>query len=400
MSTGSSEPLHLATRCIHAGSRPSPGAPGVVPTIDRSTTFLQHPGTHELTDAGRWSEAWVYARYANPTVAAAERRLADLEGAEGSLLFGSGQAAMATALMACLAPGEAVAASAELYGGTVDLLENGIAPRGHRLERFAIASEDELARALDSGVRLVLVETLTNPTVKVADLPRISAQAKAAGALVLVDATFATPALQRPLEHGADVVMHSGTKAIAGHSDVSAGVLSTADPELYASLWKWRKRLGGVLDPDAAYLLDRGLRTMFLRVRAQCEGATALAAALEAHPDVAAVHHPSLASHPDHDLAAQLLDGPGSVLAFELAAGDGALRPFVGALHLATDAPSLGGVETLVSLPRYMSHPGLNDDQLRAAGIGPGTVRVALGIEHPQDLVRDFEQALAGLAPG
>lgn len=394
MSTGSTAPLHLATRCVHAGRRATPEAPGVVPPIDRSTTFLQHPGTHALTDEGRWSEAWVYSRYANPTLAAVEERLANLEGAGGALLFGSGQAAMATALFGCLAPGDAVAASKELYGGTVDLLENGIAPRGHRLERFALASEVELASALESGVRLVVIESLTNPTVAVADLPRIAAQVSAAGARLLVDGTFATPALQRPLEHGADLVMHSGTKAIAGHSDVTAGVLAASDPDLLQSLWTWRKRLGGVLDPEAAYLLDRGMRTLFLRVRAQCEGASALAAALETRPEVRAVHHPSLPSHPGHALAQQLLDGPGSVLALELAAGDGALRPFVAALQLASDAPSLGGVETLVSLPRFMSHAGLDEQQLRAAGIGPGTVRVALGIEHPDDLVADFLQAL------
>ena len=254
-----SKELHLSTRCVHAGRRPDPLDPGMVLGIDRSTTFLQHPASHELTDAGHWDEAWVYGRYANPTVAAVESKLADLEGAKSSLLFSSGQAAMGAALFACLQPQEPIAAARELYGGTVDLLANGLEPRGHHLHRFAVGNAEELDAALAAGAGLVVVESLSNPIGLVADLPRIIEQVKAKGARLLVDATFATPALQRPLSFGADLVMHSGTKAIAGHSDVTAGVLSTDDPLLTKSLWAWRKRLGSVLDPAAAFLLELSL---------------------------------------------------------------------------------------------------------------------------------------------
>lgn len=389
MSSDSAKYMGLSTRCVHAGTRPGPDSPGLVPRIDRSTTFVQFPQTHVLTDAGRWQEALVYSRYANPTVAAVEQRIAALEGAQGSLLFGSGQAAMAAALFACLEPGAPVAAARELYGGTLDLLES-LQGQGHACLPFAVSSAQGLARALNSGARLVVCESLSNPATVVADLPRMAEQIHAVGGLLLVDATFATPALQRPLEHGADLVMHSATKALAGHSDVTAGVVSAAKSELLSQLWTWRKRLGGILDPAAAYLLDRGMRTLALRVRAQCEGASALAKALAERPEVRAVHHPSCTDHPQHELAARLLDGPGSVLSFELAAGDGALRDYVARLELACDAPSLGGVETLVSLPRFMSHAGLDDAGRRAAGIGAGTVRVAVGIEDPADLVADF----------
>lgn len=393
MSSDSAKIMGLSTRCVHAGARPGPNSPGLIPRIDRSTTFVQSPETHALTDAGRWEEALVYSRYANPTVAAVEQRIAVLEGAHGSLLFGSGQAAMAAALFACLEPGATVAGAQELYGGTVDLLES-LEGQGHGCLRFAVSSAQELDQALSSGARLVVCESLSNPVTMVADLPRIAEQVHAAGGLLLVDATFATPALQRPLEHGADLVMHSATKALAGHSDVTAGVVSAARSELMSKIWTWRKRLGGILDPGAAYLLDRGMRTLALRVRAQCEGASALAKALAERPEVRAVHHPSCANHPQHALAARLLDGPGSVLSFELAAGDDALRDYVARLELASDAPSLGGVETLVSLPRFMSHAGLDDGALRAAGIEAGMVRVAVGIEDPEDLVADFLGAL------
>ena len=362
--------------------------------IDRSTSFLQHPETHALTDAGHWDEAWVYARYANPTVAGVESKLADLEGARGSLLFSSGQAAMGAALFASLEAGAPVAAAHELYGGTVDLLEHGLKPRGHALHRFPVGDLEQLDRALEAGARLVLVESLSNPAGLVADLPQIAARVRAKGARLLVDATFATPALQRPLELGADIVMHSGTKAISGHSDVTAGVLSTNDQDLVRALWSWRKRLGSMLDPNAAFLLERGLKTLFLRVQAKCAGACAVAAALDGNPKLARVHHPSLPSHPGHRLAAELLDGPGSVVTLELKAGDEALRPFVARLQLASDAPSLGGVETLVSLPRFMSHTNLNAAERLAAGIQPGTVRLAVGIEHPNDLIADLRRAL------
>lgn len=394
MSSESPEFLRLATRCVHAGARPGPGSPGLVPTIDRSTTFVQFPETQALTDAGRWEEALVYSRYANPTLALVEERIADLEGASGSLLFGSGQAAMASALYACLEPGAPVAGAHELYGGTLDLLES-LEGQGHEYLRFAVSSAQDLDRVLAAGARLVVCESISNPATVVADLPRMAQQVHAVGGLLLVDATFASPALQRPLEHGVDLVMHSATKALAGHSDVTAGVVSTADRKLLSKVWNWRKRLGGILDPGAAYLLDRGMRTLVLRVRAQCEGASALAAALAARPEVRAVYHPSCTSHPDYELAARLLDGPGSVLSFELAAGDGAMREFVGRLNLACDAPSLGGVETLVSLPRFMSHAFLDDAGRRAAGIGDGMVRVAVGIEDPRDLVADFLGALS-----
>ena len=396
MSTTERErPHRMRTLCVHGGYRPSPEDAGLSPAIQRSSTFLQHAGTHAATDAGRWEEVLVYSRYGNPTVAACEARLAALEGAPRALLFGSGMAAMHAGVLALARPGSAIAAARQLYGGTLDLLRNELVPLGFRLLEFDVAHENALHGMESEDVSLVLCESLSNPTLIAADLPRLAADARSLGASLLVDATFASPMLQRPLELGADLVMHSATKYLGGHSDLIAGVLAGA-PEAMRRCWALRRRCGGVLDPGAAFLLDRGVRTLALRVSAQCEGALHLARVLSRHSAVSRVHYPGLETHPTHERARRLLSAAGGVLAFELTAGDEALRGFVARLRLALDAPSLGGVETLVSLPVHMSHAGLAPEARLAAGIGAGLVRVAVGIEDPEDLAQDFVQALGG----
>jgi len=396
--------LDLATRCVHGGRRATPDDPDLAPPLRRASTFLQHPGTHAVTDAGDFDGPLVYARYKSPNVEALEGHLAALEGAEAAVAFGSGMAALHAAL-ACFsgAPGDPgaprlVALPRQVYGGTAALLAAELAEVGIGHVTYDVTDPASLDPALAAGAGLVLAESLSNPTARVADLPALAARAHAAGARLLVDATFATPVVQRPLAHGADFVVHSATKALGGHSDLVAGVLLGGAANM-ARARTFRKRTGAVLDPSAAWLLTRGLATLALRVRAQCAGAAALAAALARHPAVRRVWHPSLASDPCHALAAALLEPGlhGSVLTAELAGGDDAVRPFVASLELFQDAPSLGGVESLVSIPRVMSHAGQAPEALRAAGIGPGAVRFAVGIEAPRDLVRDALQALARL---
>ena len=240
------------------------------------------------------------------------------------------------------------------------------------------------------------MEGISNPVARVADLPKIAAQAHAAGALLSVDSTFATPVVQRPLEQGADYVVHSGTKALSGHSDVTAGVV-LGSRERMEPIAHVRKVAGAILDPSAAWLMIRSLATLDLRVRAQCRAALALAEALDGVAGVTKVHYPGLVGDPSHGLAqSHLAPGLfGSVLAFELEGGDAATRPYVGRLKLAIDAPSLGGVETLVSLPWAMSHVAMSPEERAAAGVAPGCVRVAAGIEDPVDLVDDFLGALS-----
>jgi cystathionine beta-lyase/cystathionine gamma-synthase len=383
---------HLRTRCVHRPARPDATRPGLSLPIDRSSTFLQDDAARDLTDAGRWDEALVYARYGSPTVEAVEHHLADLEGAQRGVLFSSGMAAIHAALLGLRQPGRPVAVARELYGGTADLL-TALAELGVEALPFSVTDPASLSSALDQGAGLVWLETVSNPTLRVADLPAVVGRARTAGARVVVDSTFTSPALCRPLAHGVDAVVHSATKLLGGHSDLLAGVV-LGDAELLDPVWTWRKRAGGSLDPQAAWLLERGLATLALRAEAAGRGAVAVAEALAQDPRVAWVSHPSLPSHPDHALAADLLEGPVPLVAFALCEGDAGLRPFADRLRVALDAPSLGGVETLVSLPAFMSHAALSPAEREAVGIGPGTVRVAVGIEDPRDLVEDLLQAL------
>ena len=385
----------VATLCVHGGHRPTPDAPDVVAPTSRSSTFLQDETTYAKIAAGRTAEALIYTRYGNPTLDSVERGLAALEGAERALVFASGMAALHAAVLGTARTGSTIIVSKQLYGGTRDLLLGGLAGLGFVILEFDVADAEGLERAMSADVSLVLCESVSNPTLVVADLPRIAAIAHAGGAKVLVDATFVTPILQRPIEHGVDLVMHSATKYLGGHSDLTAGVICGGRADL-DGVWTWRKRAGGCLDPEAAFLLARGLKTLAIRMRAHCEGATHLAGVLAGHPRVVRVFHPALESHPSHGIASRLLEMPGGMVSFEVASGEAALT-VARSLTLALDAPSLGGVETLVSLPAFMSHVHLTEEERLAVGIRAGLVRVSVGIEDPRDLARDFVQALAGL---
>lgn len=388
----------LATRCVHAGHRPDGAERALVTPIVRSTTFLLDEQAYRLREAGRSEAARVYSRESYPGLEALEVRLAALEGAAGAVAFASGQAALHAALLAALPPGAPLLASRKLYGGSLALLSELLPRQASPLLRFAPDDPEELARILPAGGALVLVESLSNPDLCLADLPALAAVCRRAGAHLLVDATFVSPALQRPLEFGADLVMHSATKYLGGHSDLLGGVLAGGG-ELLERARRWRTLAGGVLDPEAAFLLERGLKTLALRLEAQCRGAELLARRLCAHPQVRRVLHPSLASGRQRELAERLLARPGAMVSFELAGGDPRAGAFARALRLILEAASLGGVESLVSLPARMSHVGLSPEQRLAAGIGPGQVRLSVGIEDPEDLWADLEQALAASAP-
>lgn len=395
--SGPRSTLRPGTVSVHGGRRPTPGDPDIAPPLRRTSTFLQHPGTHAATDAGDWDSPLVYTRYKNPNVEDAERHLAALEQAERAVLFASGMAAIHGVFRGVFPGGRGkLALAQQIYGGTVALLGGHLEELGLETILFDVTCEESLAAALAQSPGLVHVEGISNPVAIVADLERIVDQAHGAGVPVSVDSTFATPICQRPLRFGADYVVHSATKALSGHSDVTAGVVLGSSARL-APVAHARKLAGAILDPAAAWLLSRSLATLDLRVRAQCRGALALSEALEAADGIARVHYPGLPSHRSHALSARMLEPGlfGSVMAFELKGGDGATRDYVSRLRLALDAPSLGGVETLVSIPAVMSHVGFTPEERDAAGIGPGCVRVATGIEDPVDLVNDFLGALA-----
>jgi cystathionine beta-lyase/cystathionine gamma-synthase len=307
-------------------------------------------------------------------------------------------AAMHAALMSVLTAGSRVVAHRELYGSAWDLLHNFLSKLSIRTDFVDLDDPEARARALGSGdVAVVYCESISNPTMRVSDLPSIAQSARAAGALLVVDATFATPVLQRPLELGADLVVHSATKYLAGHS--VGGVVCGSAARL-RPVHRWLQLAGGCMDPHAAFLLDRGLKTLPLRMRAHCENAAKLAAWLEGQRAVERVLYPGLASHPSFGKTSQLLAAPGGMLSFAMRGGDEAALRFVRSLELALEASSLGGVETLVSLPFNTSHARLSAEERSASGILPGLVRVSVGIEDVADLVDDFARALAAAGRG
>jgi cystathionine beta-lyase/cystathionine gamma-synthase len=376
---------------VHGRREARPG-PLVTPIVQTSTFAFSSAAEVRRHLEGD-DELFLYTRYANPTVRALEEALAALEGAESALALSSGMAAMTTAVTSLVRAGDEVLASASLYGGTVRLLAD-LLPRFGVATRFVpVGDLTRVDRRAGERSRLLIVESPTNPALDVVDLAAVCASAHARGLTVVVDNTFATPFLQRPLALGADLVMHSLTKALAGHSDLIGGALAGPRAAIDAAR-ATMKVLGGCLDPHAAFLASRGLRTLHLRVARQCENALLLARRVEGHPAVARVLYPGLPSHPGRDVAERQMRAFGGMVTLVLAGGLPAAERFYDRLRLVSRAASLGGVDSLVSLPVHTSHHGLPEDKLREAGVDPGMVRLSLGIEDADDLIADVEQAL------
>jgi cystathionine beta-lyase/cystathionine gamma-synthase len=387
--------LRPETRTVHLphpqlnGSRPIS-----VPIYQTSGFVFDDPAVF-ADGMGRPDGAFVYGRMSNPTVRSLEEAVAGLEGGVGAVATGSGMGAINSVLLGLLKPGDHLIAQKPLYGGTAGMINDLI-------ERFQIAvsyvseaDPEALRAAVRPETKLVYLETIANPVTQVADLPGMCAVAREAGLISVVDNTFASPILCRPLEHGADIVVHSTTKYLSGHTDVLGGIAVFASDELYRKVWSFAIELGATADPFAAWLTLRGIQTLPLRMERHCFNTRELATRLNDHPAVSAVHWPGLPSHPSYELAAKLLPDFGGVFSFDLAGGRAAGERFMGAVRLALLAPSLGGVETLILHPASTSHRMLTAEELVRNGIGEGTIRVAVGIEHVEDLWADFEQALS-----
>jgi methionine-gamma-lyase len=382
------------TVAIHGGEPKRHGVGGPVGTpIYRTSTFTFYSTAEMKLWAEGKSKAYIYTRYGNPTLSVAEEKIAALESGEAAVVTASGMAAISSALLGVLKCGDELISTAQLYGGSYRLMRDVFPDMGIKVHQVGtdLAGLEEMATA---RTRCLYVETPTNPTLRLVDLHRAIAFAKKHKLVAVIDNTFATPVLQNPLTMGYDIVVHSATKALAGHSDVIAGVA------IGNKHWMERIRhmviyLGGSMDPGAAYLLIRGVRTLGVRIERQCENAMAVAKFLEKHAKVSRVHYPGLASHPDHKLAKKQMRGFGTMLAFDLKGGLPAARRFCDRVQLFLLAASLGGVESLVILPIYSSHYNMSAEELQRADVRPGTVRVSIGLEDPQDLVADLKQALA-----
>ena len=376
----------LSTRAVRAGIDSDRAHGAVIPPVTLSATFR----FTNLDEKPRYD----YTRSGNPTRAALGDALASLEGGAGGVVTATGMGAVSVVLHALLAPGERLLAPHDCYGGSWRLF-SALAAKGlFEFETCDFTDPAEVSAALERRPQVVWVETPSNPLLRITDLAAVIPAAHAAGALVVADNTFLSPALQRPIEHGADIVVHSTTKYINGHSDVVGGAAVARDPALVEQLEWWANCLGVTGAPFDSYLTLRGLRTLEARLRVHQENAAALAELLLAHPAVTRVHYPGLASHPGHEIATRQQDGFGAMLSFELAGGERAVRAFVDGLTCFTLAESLGGVESLVAYPMTMSHAAMSEEARERAGIGPGLLRASVGIEGIDDLAADFEAAL------
>ena len=340
------------------------------------------------------SGGYLYSRWANPTVDSLGRVIASLEGADATACFGSGMGAIAGTLFALLQQGDHVVAAAQLYGGTHGLFGTGLARAGITVSTADVGDHGAIDAAFTERTKVLYCETIGNPTMNVADVDALASIARAHNATFVVDATFTPPVLLRPLEHGADLVCHSATKYLGGHGDVTGGVVS-GDAERIAVIRRLAIDTGGQMAPFDAWLVARGVQTLVLRVDRICQSAMTLARALEDHPSVRRVLYPGLESHPDHALARKLLgERFGGMLAFDV--GDAASgRTFLERVRIAAPAASLGGTKTLVVHPASVTHTQLTPEQRAAIGLTEGMVRVSVGIEDVDDLIADFEQALA-----
>jgi cystathionine beta-lyase/cystathionine gamma-synthase len=372
--------VDFETRAIHEGQEPDPATGSVIPPIYQTSTYVhEEVGKHK---------GYVYSRSANPTRRALETCLASLEGASHGFAFSSGMGATTTVLQ-LVNPGDRIVCVNDVYGGTYRLFSKVLEPKGYE---FAYPSVDEITGAIDERTRLVWLETPTNPMMNVVDVRAAAEAAHAVGALVVVDNTFATPYLQRPLELGADIVLHSTTKYLGGHSDVVGGFAGTSDPSIAERLGFLQNSLGAVPGPFDSWLVLRGVKTLAVRMDRHCANARRIAEWLEGHDAVERVRYPGLPSHPHHELARAQMSDFGGMISFEVAGGKDAALAVLRATELWSLAESLGGVESLIEQPAAMTHASTADSPFP---VPENLIRLSVGIESADDLLADLEQALA-----
>ena len=386
----------FATTAIHHGYRPEDHHGALVPPIYLTSTFTFPSAEQGGRCFAGEAEGYIYTRIANPTLALLESRMAALEGGAAAVAFGSGMGAITATLWTLLRPGDEILVDKTVYGCTYAFLHHGIGEFGVRVTHVDMTDAAAVEAAMASRPKVVYFETPANPNMRLVDIQAVAAAAHRAGALVVVDNTYCTPYLQQPLALGADVVVHSATKYISGHGEVTAGVAVAADAELgdRIRLQGLKDMTGAVLSPQDAALLLRGLKTLALRMDRHCDNALAVARLLQAHPAVAKVSYPGLAEDPQYALAQRQMRKPGGMIAFELHGGIAAGRAFIDALQMVACAVSLGDAESLAQHPASMTHSTYTEDERAAAGISEGLVRLSAGLEDTDDLLADVRRAL------
>ena len=392
MKTDGADAQGLQTKCVHA-SRELNRTSAISPPIWQTTTFLAESSEHFAALAKSVKPSEYYSRYGNPNHKQVEAVMANLEGGEAALVTASGMGAICTSLMSLLDRGDHVVAQRNLYAGTAALLEEVLLRWGIECTFVDQTNAEQWAEALKPNTKLIYAETPANPLMRLTDLEAVAALGKTRGITTIVDNTFATPINQRPLQYGIDVVVHSATKYLGGHSDVTAGVI-IGSPAFIERAWRFHIVMGAALSPFDAWLLLRGLRTLGLRVERHNQNALMLARFFESHPKIERVNYPGLKSHPQHKLAQEQMSGFTGMMSVELRGGYETAERFIASLKLGSYAASLGGFETLLVHPAAMWGDTLTDAQRSAMGVGENLVRISVGLEDERDLIDDFSQAL------
>ena len=383
----------FSTKSIHAGEDRTRYADSVTTPIVQTSTFVFKDSKEIEAYTKHGKARFEYGRYGNPTDQVAERRLAALEGSEDCVVFGSGMSAIVTTILALIRSGDNIVITDDAYKKTLEFCSSYLLRFGVGCTVVPFGDYAALERAIDKRTRFIFSESPTNPYLNIFDLPRLVKIAHKHKVLTLIDSTFSTPMNQRPLEFGVDLVIHSCTKYLAGHNDILAGAV-LGSSALIEEIRSLHKAIGGVIDPHCCYLLLRGIKTYPLRMARHNQSAMEVARFLEGHPFVKRVYYPGLESHPHHEIAKEQMTGFGGVVSFDIKGGLPQAKKFLDALKLCFIAPSLGGVETLITHPATVSYYDLTRNERYALGITDTLLRLSVGIEEPEDLIRDLDQAL------
>ncbi|PLX10708.1 MAG: methionine gamma-lyase [Marinilabiliales bacterium] len=385
--------LGFNSKLVHAGDKHDEYGSAVTP-IYQTSTFAFKSSQHGADLFAGKEKGYIYTRIGNPTIENLEDKLAELENGYRGIALSSGMAAVSTAYMALLSQGDHIISTAAVYGPSRGVLESHFTKFGVECSFVETSNIENIEKAIQSNTKVLYLETPANPTISLTDIEEASKVAHKHGIVVIVDNTFSTPYLQKPLDLGADVVLHSLTKFINGHADIVGGALIAKEKEIYDKLRKTMTLMGGNMDPHQAYMVIRGVKTLSLRVERSQQSAMKVAQFLENHPKVSWVKYPGLESHPQHALAKKQMSGFGAMISFELKGGYDAGTIVMNNVHLALLAVSLGGVESLIQHPASMPHAGVSKEGREAAGITNGLVRYSVGIEDVDDIINDLKQAL------
>ena len=385
--------MHIETDVVHGGQHPDKMTGALSPPIYQTSTFAFRDADHGARLFKGEEKGYIYTRISNPTIDLLASKVAYLESAQAGLITGSGLAAIFNVVVATVKSGERVVSDDTIYGGTYTLFNNVFPDLGIEVAYVDATDSEALAAAIDERTKLLFIETPANPTLKIIDIAKCAELAHQRRIPLCVDNTFATPYLQKPINLGADIVVHSATKYFSGHGDVIGGVV-LGDGDFIHKLWKKAKDIGASISPFNAWLVLRGLKTLAVRMERHCANAEKIAQYLGGHEKVEHVYYPGLETHPGYDVARRQMNGFGGMVGFDIRGGKEAGKVLMNSVDLCTLAVSLGDVDTLIEHPGSMTHCGYSEDELLASGIKPGFVRLSVGLEHTDDIIEDLEQAL------